>query len=84
MEIKEFKLVADFEVWKENHNPDKLYCIYSPDGKRELFDVYEDDFIEMMDLGIVNTEGMYYLLGEPTDDDIREYAKRWGIRWANK
>jgi len=45
--------------------------------------VYEDDFITMIDLGIVNSEGFYYLLGNPTDDQIREYAKMYGIHWTD-
>jgi len=36
-----------------DHDPDKLYCV-SKEGDKELFDVYEDDFIEMVDKGIVN------------------------------
>jgi hypothetical protein len=80
--INDFKLVTDFNNWSQTHDPDKLYCITKENGE-ELFDVYEDDFITMIDLGIVNSEGFYYLLGNPTDDQIREYAKMYGIHWTD-
>ena len=80
--INDFKLVADFNDWSQTHDSDKLYCITKENGE-ELFDVYEDDFITMIDLGIVNSEGFYYLLGNPTDDQIREYAKMYGIHWTD-
>lgn len=80
IDIKDYKLVANYDEWVATHNPDKVYCITSGDGD-ELFDVYEDDFITMIDLGIVNSDGFYYLLGNPDEDTIKEYAKLYGIKW---
>lgn len=81
MKIKEFKHEFSFNEWEKTHNPDKLYCISTPDMTQELFDVYEDDFIEMIEQGIVNGDGCYYLLGKPTEEDIKDYAKKYGIKW---
>lgn len=79
MEIKKFKMVADFNIWSLSHD-DEIYTITTEDGE-ELFDVIEEDFLTMVDEGIVNHEGCYYLLNHPTEEQIREYAARWGIKW---
>ena len=81
--FKEYKLVADFNEWSKNNDPDKLYCITTEDGE-ELFDVYEEDFISMIDNNIVNSEGNYYLLNNPSEEQIEQYAKQYGIHWIDK
>lgn len=79
----EYKLVADFNEWSKTHDQDKVYAITTEDDEH-LFDVYEDDFISMIDKGIVNDEGFYYLLNNPTDQQFKEYAKQYGILWTDK
>lgn len=81
--FNDYKLVADFNEWRQNNDPDKLYCVTTEDGE-ELFDVYEDDFITMIDKGLVNSEGCYYLLNNPTQDQIESYAREFGILWSDK
>lgn len=81
--FNEYKLIADFNDWQETHDPDKLYCIMTEDGDI-LFDVYEDDFISMIDNNIVNSEGYYYLLNNPTEEQIEQYARQYGILWIDK
>jgi hypothetical protein len=80
MNITDYKQTISFSEWAKTHNPDKIYCVCT-ESLEALFDVYEDDFIEMVDKGIVNSEGHYYLLNNPTEEQIREYAKRYGIDW---
>lgn len=80
--FKKYKLVADFNVWSKTNDPDKIYCICTEDGE-ELFDVYEDDFLSMVDNGIVNCDGYYHLLNNPTQEQIAEYAKQYGIHWTD-
>lgn len=81
--FSEYKLVADFNEWSKTHDQDKVYAITTEDDEH-LFDVYEDDFISMIDKGIVNSDGVYYLLNNPTDQQIKEYAKQYGILWTDK
>jgi hypothetical protein len=80
--FKEYKLVADFNEWSKNNDPDKLYCI-TTEGGEELFDVYEEDFISMIDNNIVNSDGNYYLLNNPSEEQIEQYAKQYGIHWID-
>lgn len=81
MELTKFKMVADFNIWSLSHD-DEIYTITTEDGE-ELFDVIEEDFLTMVDEGIVNHEGSYYLLNNPSEKQIREYAARWGIKWID-
>ena len=79
-QINEYKLVADFNIWSLNNEGVEIYTIITEDGE-VLFDVIEEDFIDMVNKGIVNSEGFYYLLNNPTEEQIREYAKQYGIHW---
>lgn len=80
--FKNYKMVAHFETWSKSHD-DEIYGIVSEDDINEhYFDVLEKDFNTMADLGLVNTEGSYYLLNHPTEEQISEYAERWGILWV--
>lgn len=80
--FKEYKLKAEFNEWKKTNDPDKLYCIMTENGE-ELFDTYEDDFIEMINKGIVKADGFYHLLNKPTEEQMAEYAKNYGILWTD-
>jgi len=80
--FNKYKLVTDYNEWKKTHKPDKVYCVTRESGEL-LFDVYEDDFIEMVDNGLVNSEGRYFLLNDPTDEQIAEYAAKYGIWWTD-
>ena len=80
--FKKYKTVVDFNEWKKTNDPDKIYAITS-ENDEHYFDVVEEDFIKMIDLGIVNHEGLYYLLNNPTEEQIAEYAAKYGILWID-
>lgn len=75
-----YKQTLNFLDWYETSDFEEVYCITDNNGN-ELFDVLETDFIEMVDKGIVNSNGDYYLLNNPTDDEIAQYAKEYGVKW---
>ena len=79
--FKEYRLVADWNEWRPTH-PKDVYAITTIDGEF-LFDVYEDEFIEMSDAEICSWEGDYHLLGNPTEHQMAEYAKKYGILWSD-
>ena len=80
MDMTNYKYTVSYSHWVTTHNPDTIYCICT-ENLEILFDVFEDDFIKMVDRGIVNSDGYYYLLNNPTEEQIREYAREYGIRW---
>ena len=83
-QLHDFKTIAKYENWVKKHEDEEIYAIVMADDFDEvLFDVTEDDFNEMVDAGIVNSEGSYYLLNNPTLEQIRQYAYRWGIKWTD-
>ena len=77
-----YKLVADYNLWiMQAGNEDKdIWAIHDCDGNF-LFDVLEEDYLEMLDLDLVECG---YLLASHTADEIAEYQKRWGVLWTDK
>jgi len=54
----------------------KIYAIYSDAScKTHLFDVLEEEFIAMLNLGLINDEGSYYFLMPLSNEDIKKYRK---------
>ena len=80
MEFKEYKYILNYNELEKSEKEFEIYCISDAEGN-ELFNVMEDDFITMVDNGIVNSDGDYYLLGNPSKEQIAEYAKKYGIMW---
>ena len=78
--VDDYKYVLDFNEWDKTENKQEVYCITDNNGN-QLFDVFEDDFSKMYNNGLVNGEGDYYLLGNPTKEDIKKYQKMYGIKW---
>lgn len=80
MTFGSYKHILNFNELNNSDNFVEIYCISDEEGN-ELFDVLEEDFITMVDLGLVNSEGLYYLLNKPSMEQIAEYAKKFGIMW---
>lgn len=81
MEFKQYKHILSYNELDGADEKFEIYCITDIDGN-ELFDVLEEDFITMVDLGLVNSDGFYYLLNNPSQEEISEYAKKFGIKWV--
>ena len=81
--FKAYKTVINFNDWKKNNDPDKIYAITNETGDVHYFDVYEDDFIEMIEAGLVNHEGIYFLVNNPTEKEIAAFAAKYGILWLD-
>ena len=81
MKFKTYKHILNYDELINSHKKVEIYCITDIDGN-ELFDVLEEDFITMVDLGLVNSDGSYYLLNDASQEEISEYAKNFGIKWA--
>ena len=78
-----YKLSVDYREWVKTHNSDEIYAITSAEGDH-LFDVCEEDFIEMADLGLVTTDGFYDVTNNPSESVLAKYAEKWGIYWTDK
>lgn len=81
MEFKQYKHILNYNELNDADERFEIYCISDIDGN-ELFDVLEEDFITMVDLGLVNSDGFCYLLNNPSQEEISEYAKKFGIKWV--
>lgn len=81
MKFKQYKHILSYNELNDVDEKFEIYCITDIDGN-ELFDVLEEDFITMVDLGLVNSDGFYYLLNNPSQEEISEYAKKFGIKWV--
>lgn len=81
MEFKAYKHILNYNELINSNEMVEIYCITDIDGN-ELFDVLEEDFITMVDLGLVNSDGSYYLLDNASQEEISEYAKNFGIKWV--
>ena len=54
----------------------EIYAICSDETcKTSLFDVLEDEFIAMLDLGLINGDGSYYFLKPLSIEEIKKYRK---------
>lgn len=81
--FKKYKLATDFNEWRKDNPNTEIYAITTYGGE-VLFDVTEEDFIKMVDKGIVNGEGNYFLLGHHTEQSMAELAEMYGILWTDK
>ena len=79
-ELEKYKMVADYDIWKlQGDNEDlDIWAIHTADGKF-LFDVLDDDYMEMLNADIVDNG---HLCGNPTDDQVKEWRAKYGILWT--
>ena len=69
--------VKDEDELVEKHDG-KIYCICDKFGK-ELFDVYEDDFITLTDQGIVDSE-TYNFIEELNETELKQYEEQYALK----
>lgn len=83
MRTEVFKTEREYEEWEEKDG-NCIYCItdYTSDGSEGEFicDMIESDFIELVDAGLINSEGFYYLLKPLTDKQKDLLKENHGIR----
>lgn len=83
--FKQYKTIANYNEWRKTHGTEEIYAIVSAkDINEHYFDVTDADMVEMIEQGIVNSEGHYYLKNNPTEEQIAQYAAKYGILWTDK
>ena len=82
MEFKRYKLKVDFNVWRKDNKNVEVYCIYDSNGN-ELFDVVEDDFIKLLDMGCVDSDTRQ-IHADVTASEIKVMCGLYGIYWTDK
>lgn len=80
--FREYKTVADFNQWRKENKDVEVYCIYDSAGN-ELFDVAEDDFVKLLDLGMVDGDTRQ-LRADMTENEIEGLCAGYGILWTDK
>lgn len=68
--------VKDKKELEQKHDG-KIYCISDCNGN-ELFDVYEDSFIKMVDLGLIDPD-TYQFIKQPTESEMCHYRGLYGL-----
>ncbi len=78
----EYKMVADYNLWvmQAGNEDTDITAIHDSEGKF-LFDVLEDDYLEMLDLDLVE-DG--YMMAPHTEEELADYQRRWGVLWTDK
>ena len=80
-EVEQYKMVVDYNIWSLGDNADlDITAIYSQDGNF-LFDVLDEDYIKMLDDGVVLD---WTLIEGLTDKDIKGLQAKYGILWTDK
>lgn len=80
MANNEYKMVADYNLWRVGNKDKDIWAIHNDKGEF-LFDVLGDDYEEMLDLDLVE-DG--YMTKPHTNEELLAYQKRWGILWTDK
>ena len=88
--LGEYKYVLDYDKWVEeddNEYKDIASLDYRKNDKdygRYAFDVFEDEYNAMSDKGLITAmeNGVYYLSGFPTKEEIERMAAEYGILWT--
>lgn len=76
-----YQHILYFPVWKaETENSDKIDIWAIAKGNDHLFDVFEEDYIEMLDAGYVDDGQIDKTLHDSLIEELRE---KYGILWAD-
>ena len=80
--LNRYKMVADYNLWIKQCDNDKIdiWAIHDTKGNF-LFDVSENDYIQMDDENLVE-DG--HLVKELDDQQLSELRMRYGILWTEK
>lgn len=77
-----YQHILFYPVWKvETRDSDKIDIWAIEKGDEHLFDVFEEDYIEMLEAGYVDDGQIDKTLHDSLIEEIRE---KYGILWADK
>ena len=84
--VGRYKYVLNYNEWimqGENETKEVYGIVDENDYNRHYFDCFEEDFLKMLDAGLIgNVAGSDYLTNHPSWRRVNQLAAKYGILWT--